>query len=444
VQATPPPIPKKSVRRSQPGTPSRPPKAIKPAPPPAPLDLPPQNLPPQNNLLKFDDDAPPSPRVSRAKPKSNKGLILVIVIVGGIITLAVIGGSSFGIYKLLHKDPKPVGKKPDDSSKDASEKRDESPKDKPVKPDEKKKLDLSFIHAECNAAFVVHPARIAKSKSPLLPPADQQEQFLAGLIQEAGFDPRKLEQAILVTEPAPPQSKPKPPAKASSDSPVFVVFILRFVDKIDGKSILSKALKESEEASAGGKTYAKSKKEKANAGQPLAGFAADERTILLGDEAMLKKMLAARDARGPLLDKLRDLDLDNDLFGVILLAPFKSQIAELAKAPNLPPPLAGLKTIDSDLIAVKIIGNLERDKLVQITLEGSSEQAAANLEKLARALLDMGKEFYKQFKPELEKQMPPDLRGKLLKVADQIQNNGIKVAKEGKNVVVTLEKPKDL
>jgi hypothetical protein len=86
---------------------------------------------------------------------------------------------------------------------------------------------------------------------------------------------------------------------------------------------------------------------------------------------------------------------------------------------------------------------------LQIILLGEDDASGPNLESLARNALEMGKAFYPFIKMSVQqavqKDAPPQAIEKFFKVADQIlQKDGITVTREGKDVTVTLNRPKDL
>ena len=547
-----------------------------------------------------DDDAP-------AKPRSKKGLLFGILGCLGLVVLGCGGAVSYGVYKLVA-----VGK---DVKQQMEQKLSEISKQ--IEDEQSIPQDLAFIPAEMNAAVVIHPARLVKSNSPLLPAADQQEQVFAGMIRETGIDPRQIQRAILLSEPFPggmPTPGPARPGPGSrdwkpyvsqeggfsalfpgtprhtstrdkdgatqmyllelpgskvaymvmyndlpagamaagpqvlfdaiarnfgtdvkskkniklgthsgmelqlekkeggetlltidrtylvgkriyqvmasapkdkKDSAQFAKFldsfqlrkptdppplqpppaaepppaggnllfspagILRFTGPIDGRQIVGGPLKQMEEANAAGKTYYRSKTEKM-AQVPLAGYVANDRTILLAPEPTLKKMLAAQNVNSPLLNRLRGLDLDHDITGVFVVGPYRAALEELKKQPDIPPQLEGLRNLYRDLESVTFTLDANKDKLLQIVLygTGNTDNAGVLLERLVNNALNMGKQMYGMIRAEMEKDMakdlPPELAPKLMRLADQIEKGGIRVNREGNRVTITLEKPKDL
>ncbi|HEV3262379.1 MAG TPA: DUF4339 domain-containing protein, partial [Gemmataceae bacterium] len=118
------------------------------------------------------------------------------------------------------------------------------------------------------------------------------------------------------------ESEKSPAAEAA---PAVILFapgvILRFVEAVDGKQLLARNLKEVEEKTFTGKKYYRSTREKL-AGAALAGYVADDRTVLWAPEPTLHKMLASSAAEGPLIERLRDVDPDDEATGVFVLGPF--------------------------------------------------------------------------------------------------------------------------
>jgi hypothetical protein len=445
------PAPKSAAKQP----PAPPPRAIKPAAAKTP------RAKPRDDDEIFEDSDDDIKATRSVKAKSKKGL-LIGLLAGVAALFLVCGGVSFGVYRLLKRGAEQVQQ----SLNEIAEQ---------IKQAEKKRLDVTFIHADCNAAFVLHPSRMVQSK--LLAP-EERDKLVAGGIQEAGIDITKLEQVIVVLEPTPPGqpgNRPQPPrpqpprrqpprprpgmkpgqqpAPANNEpAPITFAAILRFTEPVDGMQILNKGLVQTDQVQAGDKTYLRSKSEKVG-DAPLAGHFDGQHVILMGAEPMIVKMLAAKDVHSPLTEKLREFELDNDIFGIFMMSPFKPMLKGLAQAPNIPPQLEQVKKLDQTLSAVKVLVNLDGEKPLQIVLLGEDDASGPNLESLARNALEMGKAFYPLFKMGLQQGMqqavqqgaPPKAGEKLFKVTDQIMaQDGITVTREGKNVTVALNRPKDL
>lgn len=400
---------------------------------PAPKAPPPE---PVADEIYEDEDRPV------ARPKSKKGLFIGLG-VGAFILFMCCGGISFGVYRLVKGTKEAINQLGDDLAKQ-------------MKAPEKKTFDVSNIHADCTGVIVLQPTRILKSKSPLLPTPDKQEKLLGPAGNPAGIDFRKVDQIVVVLEPAPPgkaqrqpparqprPGRPMQPAPKADDEPVRVGFILRFADPVATTSMIEKTLPGVEPVQAEGKTYYRSRLDKSG-GEFMAGAVEGDRTLLLAPDPMLKKMLAARDLHTPLTEKLRSFDLENDAFGVFLAEPMRPALKEMTNDPNMEKQFPTAKTLDDDLVAITMIANLDSDKLLQVTLQGKNEKAAGNIEQFLDGVLAFVKLIYPQFKPAMQAQLPPELAAPIFKVTDQLQKkDGITMTKEGSNVVLTLNKPKD-
>ena len=128
----------------------------------------------------------------------------------GVAVLALLGGLAALCMKLLQTSPpgkktdtavaaKPAKSNPDKAAKAsvAAVRSKPSPEPRPVA---KKALDLSYIATDFTAAVVLHPARLAKSP---LGAALLSEPSVGPILREAGIDPRKVEQAVVLIDPFP-------------------------------------------------------------------------------------------------------------------------------------------------------------------------------------------------------------------------------------------------
>jgi hypothetical protein len=402
------------------------------------------------------------------KRRSNKRLVAGILGCAGLLFLACGCGISYGIYWLFNTG-KTVSQKLENLSKDSKEaqaKQDalaNNPAEQKL-PDNNlpaNVLDVSFIHPDFNAAFVIQPERIVQSPSPLLPSKEERNRLIDQGIQSTGIDFSKVGQLIVVLGPAPPNQPPRrpnpprpragmrPPAPsprpgADEPAPFVAARILRFTEPVDDMAIMVKSLHQMDRVEAGGKTYFRSKIAK-EGGQPLAGHYDGSRTVLLGPEPLLKKMLTAKGTVSPLGEKLREFGLDHDLFGMFLVEPVRSRLKDLAQSPDLQEQFPTAKTLHEDLNAVRLTADLDGDKLMRIILEGKDDAAARNLEELADEVLNQVKAAYPRLKPIIQKETSPESAASVIKVTDQfLKKEGITVTREGNTVFVTLNKPKDL
>jgi hypothetical protein len=347
-------------------------------------------------------------------------LVLLFVCCGGVGVVAVVARDSLS--------SKWAALFPKTSSVPTTEPSEPGPAPQPNPP--KEVLDLSYIAADFNAAVIVHGKRIAKS--PLLAEVPQ-EKLLADLIKATGVDPREVERAVILLEPTPGGNVLFLPAG-----------IIRFAGPVDGKAILAKALKASEEATVDDKRYSRSKTEKM-AKVPMAGYIADDRTLLIAPEPTLKKMLTARDAKSPLLDHLRKIDLDSDVIATLAMEPIRPMVGEFLKQSKdqVPPSLAGVLTLHERLKFATVSVNLDGDRLVQIVLEAVDEESATILNNVVMQGRNMANLMYPDLRKQFTGQLPPNLVEPVTGVTDQLLD-GLSVSRNGTQVIVTLKTPRGL
>ena len=178
-----------------------------------------------------------------------------------------------------------------------------------------------------------------------------------------------------------------------------------FTERVDDLAILDKRFHQMDRLQYSGKTYYRSKTETED-GQPLAGQLDGNRTILVGPESMLKKMLAAKSDPTPLGVKLREFGLDHDLFGVFLAEPIRSMLKEFVQSPLAQKQFPTAKTLDADLNALRVTANLDGEKLLRIILEGKNDAAAKNLEDFAEAVINVGKACIPRSSPSSRRRHP--------------------------------------
>jgi hypothetical protein len=298
----------------------------------------------------------------------------------------------------------------------------------PVKND----LDLTFAAADFNAAVVLHPRRCLRS--PLLEPLVK-DLPLAQLAQTTGIDPRQMERVVLFLEPFP-----------GGNVAFFGGVVVRFAEDVDGKALLTTALRGVREVTFQGKTYLKSTDPDVMLAKvAIAGYVADARTLVVAPEPTLHKMLAAQDVKGPLTQRLRAADLRADAAGVFVLGPFRGLLAESLRSAKdaIPEPLAGVNALPEQLVAASGVVDLASDNLLTLHLEVRDAAAADALHQLIENGLALGKTFYPQMRQEMAKDLPPELTESALGVADELVA-GVALSKEANTVSVRVKTPQRL
>jgi hypothetical protein len=311
-----------------------------------------------------------------------------------------------------------------------------APKSRPAA---RRPLDLKYIPADASAAVVVHPRQILQSPlaAAALPPGAKDE-----MVKELGVSPERVEQVLVFLQ----MEATGGPAGAPADPTPLPGAILRFAGPVDGKKVLTRLLKGLREERRAGKTYYRSSTGEALLGLPLAGAVPDEWTILLAPEPILRKMLSAGGAaRSPLLDRLRKVSTTDEVTGLVILEPYRPLLKALAGPlkEQLPPKLAEAASLPDRLVALRATVNLRGKTLLAVSLETDSEESVEVLDDLAFKGLNWARQVYPKFRPTLLRQIPAEVLQPALAVVDQLYG-GIQVTREGKRLVVRLEKPEGL
>jgi hypothetical protein len=428
--AAPPPPP------AEPKAPSavRPPAAVRPAPRPRPTpqvttDFP--AAPPKREAAPAAAGPPPK--------QSRRGLVVGALAAVVLVPLLCCGLPVGGVWWYWRRAPDSAGAPGPVATEQANQA--PAPAPAPTPPGPGKGIDLTYVTADFNGAVLLHPRRLAQA--PLLAPL-LQDPSVAELTRMTGIDPRTVERVLVLTEPFPNSGgKPPPPGPGPPQSLFQLAAVVHFGAPVDGKKLLEKAPGGVEEKSSQGKTYYRSKDPQAAlAGARVCAYVADGRTLVVAPEPTLHKMLAARDAKSPLRDRLRAADLGHDVIAVLVVGAYRPLLAQaVAEAgKSLPPPLAGVRQLPEHLQAVTATLDLTGAALVKLTLEADNAEGAAAVEELAKSALEFGKLLYPTVREKLASDVPAEYAGWALGVADQFYG-GVRVGKDGVHVTLTLPRP---
>jgi hypothetical protein len=305
-----------------------------------------------------------------------------------------------------------------------------------------------FIGPEFCAALVIHPSRLVKA--PMftgLSLPDTSSMTKSGPPEAAlaaeFFKAEKIRRiVVLVASTAEGGIGP---------SHLTVGAIIQFNDDVDSESFLKQVAKDAEPATLGDATYLTSKAlsippdpAAKTAAVPSAAFVAGPRTLLIGLEPAMKKMLAPATGPRTLLEQLKHSSLNNDVLLQIAAEPLmKSEAGATLKAlTQAQPKQPGVELID-DVKSIALALNVTQEPLLKLAVVGAKPDSAdkfSGLMQVAKmgiaAALDGAK---KNPSPML----PPDLKEPLFKVADEIVA-ALQVAKQGDEVALTIAQPPTL
>ncbi|MFO0896431.1 MAG: hypothetical protein U0836_03280 [Pirellulales bacterium] len=226
-------------------------------------------------------------------------------------------------------------------------------------------LDLAFVSSDFVAAVSLRPQALLAA--PLVAeflPAER----IAAWAGAFAVDPREVEHALILA--GTPHAKTGP----------AVGMVLRSRRPLDRAKIVATLAPENVEVLHGDKTYLQNQDFR---GQSL--YFADDRTLVVGQQVQLERMLRAGDDPSPLIDRLRQVDAGAPLVALLAFDPIRELVQEeLARSPALPPPFDQFDALAEHLATVKFEANPRGAPLATLSLEGRDAQATAQLATLAR------------------------------------------------------------
>jgi prepilin-type processing-associated H-X9-DG protein len=235
-------------------------------------------------------------------------------------------------------------------------------------------LNLSYIPAEAAAVLVAHPHDALTGPDAEWLPT---EVITAAGVQNVGFDPITLKEAVVFVSPPGPAS-PEPGFGA----------ILRFVDACPKAAILAK-LPPMKEGDADGKQIYAGPTPR----MPSIYFP-DEKTLVLAPEPMLKKMIAAKDVDSPLVKLLKVVDVSSHLTFVGSVDAVRDLAKQaVATIPPLPPQFQDFLKLPDLVSAVLVKVSIGGGGKISATLRGTDEAAAAEIERIVNEGLTMGRQM---------------------------------------------------
>jgi prepilin-type processing-associated H-X9-DG protein len=296
-----------------------------------------------------------------------------------------------------------------------------------------KPLEVSYVTPDFFAALVIHPQRIVKS--PLVAPLLKDE-MVAGQIRRLGIEPAEIEEAMVLM-PVPTKNKPS----GKGESPCFVV---RFAHAVDAKSLLAKLqgmVTEGEAAGLGETTCAGKKCYQFASAPWCIAHVPDDRTILLGTDLNMTKILSAGEASGPLAGRLRQADADTDAIFAMALESVRDYVNDGTKESKrgAPPAMVPFLDIPRMLKGATFMLDLTGDTLLTVVLEANDAPAAAKVEQLVKDGQNMGGEQL----ASMRKEMPPATKQAVAPIFDLGSQvlSGLSVTQSKSEVKITVKRP---
>ena len=296
-------------------------------------------------------------------------------------------------------------------------------------------VEAKYVPPHFCAAVVFEPARLDKAAKAVGLPAAE---LWKGIEEAAGTDPKQFERVTFLVNPFPGGNVAFMPA-----------FVLRYPAGTDARKQLAPLLGgELKEFKVGDVTYVRSTKLKL-AMVEMAGYAIDDRTLLVASWRDLEPMLKAggeKDKDRVLAAELAKADLAHDAVVLFTPAPVLKRIAELEKESGKPTDTPYFKEVKAALErteAVTITLDLGKETLIRADFRCDNATGAGVVHDTLKDLIGKAKEAYPEARKDLEKQFPPELAKPLLGVLDEAVKNH-KLTKDGNMVVLTVARPNEL
>lgn len=320
-----------------------------------------------------------------------------------------------------------------------------------------------YVSSDFCAAMVIHPDRIGKStlaealKSGLpkeMASADPAAAAAGALSSRnlmfgnnklpPGMDVAKLAKLlegktilriVVLIDPMPTAGVPAAPA-----------IILQFTDDIDGDGILAATSSDWQPAEAKGVKYKKLKNPEA--GKP--GFAAllpDARTLIVGLDCSVVKMLVRDDRGQPLLKQLQHTNFDNDIILEYLAEPALAAAAKGggSSAEKGLAPAAGLAAMGppKEIKSASATLNFSGKTLLHAEVATDTPETAAMFAAMARKAVADAKPKFEEMKKQPPPLVPPPAVAAISKLGDEVFE-GLTVKSDGPRLVVDLPMPASL
>jgi hypothetical protein len=127
----------------------------------------------------------------------------------------------------------------------------------------------------------------------------------------------------------------------------------------------------------------------------LAAHFPDNKTVLISQEDLLKKMLTEKESDSPLIDHLTHIEADYDLISIFDIASQREQIEGASKqiTHETPPILAVMMAMSTKVNTVVLTAGLSKDYLLTSTLHMDDAEGAEQIGTTLISSLELGKQI---------------------------------------------------
>ncbi len=234
-------------------------------------------------------------------------------------------------------------------------------------------IDLGYVTPETMSAVIVYPRHVLTSPGMELMPL---EVLTAWGVKELGIDPLQVESILAVAEP--PQA-----------GPPGGVAVVKTASPLPEGEILGPLWERTKEDQLDGKSYRRGK-------TPMdpSIFRADDRTLLVGTDAILRKALSnhAAPKEGKMSTLLGGMKEKPDLLAIVLVEPIRPLIAmPLAMVP-MPPGLEDLRKLPDLITSIGVKVNVTDGVTASLAVRANDEAAAKEIEAIVDKAMDLARQ----------------------------------------------------
>lgn len=280
-----------------------------------------------------------------------------------------------------------------------------------------------FITSDAIGALMVHPARFFKSAlgKALL----ENEEFKSSLA-DSPMDPVTIDSIYVLLAAA--SGGPAP-----VDQPAMV---MRFNQAVDSGPLLEDVLgPDPAEGEYNGKKYF--------TGGPMgnAGMMYDEKTLLVANEELLKKMVdAAGPQDSPLIQGLSKMDRDQGLLGLFLVEGAREQLGQAAQMAASNPMLAPMADLADKLQSIEVTMDAENKQMLRVAVNTSDEESATKAKAFVDMMVGMAKVGYPNVKQQFAADPSMEQVGPLL---DEMVS-ALAAEQDGVTVQIVAQRPENM
>jgi hypothetical protein len=282
-------------------------------------------------------------------------------------------------------------------------------------------LDLTYVPADAVSVIVAHPQAVLKGPDAEWIPS---EVITAQGMKEAGFDPLKVSEAVVLF--APPMHGAEPDVAA----------VLRFSEAYSKAAVTAKLV--GREQTIDGKSVV-----------VLAGpretwlHLPDDKTIVIGIAPLVQKMLSAKAAESPLISLLKKVDVSSHLtavFSIDAVRPIMKQA--MAAAPPVPPQFQGFLKLPDLLSAVLLRVNIGEQFQASLILRARDDTSAEEVERLANQGLALARQLITSQFASMPRGSNDPVQEASMKYLTRITDKmfgSVTLARKGQNVSISAE-----